>query len=473
VVGADCLSKDNKAAAWATFLSSGSAYAAEFQAEIERVKALRASALAAAGLTANPPASELFDTATVGFGAGVKKLHHAIFEAIGSLEAKAMEVRAAALRPDDQRKLAFEQSGACPFSNTLFTGTPSRWLRFTNLEFHVSVQSKLGAPLTCLSPLIGCALQSSSTGNTPRVEPFGNTIKKLKSATGGGTTQNHNSFVDSLSYWLGARSSVPLRGGKCGKPRTCKGIFAHLTGYLHLATHGSMAAVPEKHRKSMQKIVPDLVIDGRFLRQNMSGPGFNALGGMKSMIDVKTKSCDDKYAACHDPTACAVVNKRQAEATATYRKRARDIDDFLLAKGASSPPPGAPGPFEAVLDTYGRVLAPVVGAFAEMSSDVGLLTDLVASALAADHCEYYEGPPSAVKGMFLTRTRRSLGLTAHRGWARLLTDRMDSLVVRPEQTQAPGPSWGSTKVSIEDDEAMEEFLHHHPPSGFDSGPHAL
>jgi hypothetical protein len=108
-----------------------------------------------------------------------------------------------------------------------------------------------------------------------------------------------------------------------------------------------------------------------------------------------------------------------------------------------------------------------------MSSDVGLLTDLVASAQAADHCEYYDGPPSAVKGMFLTRTRRSLGLTAHRGWARLLIDRMNSLVLRPEQSQAPGPSWGSTKVSFEDDEAMEDFLHHHPPSGFDSGPHAL
>ena len=52
-----------------------------------------------------------------------------------------------ALRADDQRNLAFEQGVECPFSSTLFTNTPSRWLRFTNLEFQVSVQRKLGADL--------------------------------------------------------------------------------------------------------------------------------------------------------------------------------------------------------------------------------------------------------------------------------------------------------------------------------------
>ena len=44
-----------------------------------------------------------------------------------------------------------------------------------------------------------------------------------------------------------------------------------------------------------------------------------------------------------------------------------------------------------------KVLAPVVGAFAEMSSDVHLLTDLIASAQAADHCEYFAALPSEIK----------------------------------------------------------------------------
>ena len=48
--------------------------------------------------------------------------------------------------------------------------------------------------------------------------------------------------------------------------------------------------------------------------------------------------------------------------------------------------------------------------------------------------------------MFLIRARRGLGLTAHRGWARLLIDRMDTQVQRPEFPQAPEPAWGSTKA---------------------------
>ena len=117
-------------------------------------------------------------------------------------------------------------------------------------------------------------------------------------------------------------------------------------------------------------------------------------------------------------------------------------------------PLGTPGPYESVLNGFGKVLAPVVGAFA-----VHLLTDLIASAQAADHCEYFAALPSEIKGMFLIRARRSLGLTAHRGWARLLIDRMDTQVQRPEFLQAPEPAWGSTKASARDDEAMD--AHHY------------
>lgn len=461
--GADRFSKENKITAWATFFASGGEHAVAFKDEIERVKSLYASALAASGLADKPPENELFQSPTEGFGAGVEKLHHKAFEQIGILQAKALRVRAAALRSDDQRKLAFEQSSECPFSNTLFTNTPSRWLRFTNLEFQVSVQRKLGAPVTCLKPIIGCLLQTSSAGPASKVEAFGNNITKLKGANGGGTTQNHNSFVDALSYWLSARARIPLQGGKYGKPSTCKGIFSGLTGLLQQALHGSIGEVPEKHRKSLQKIIPDLLIDGRYLKQNLAGMGFDALAAIKTMVDVKTLSCCDKYAACHVTSVAAVVNKRQAEASAAYRTKARELDHLLIAKQVVAVPPlGTPGPYESVLNSFGKVLAPVVGAFAEMSSDVHLLADLIASAQAADHCEYFDTLPSEIKGMFLLRTRRNLGLTAHRGWARLLIDRMGTLVQRPEP-EAPEPAWGSTKASVQDDEAMDAHHFHHPP----------
>ena len=104
-----------------------------------------------------------------------------------------------------------------------------------------------------------------------------------------------------------------------------------------------------------------------------------------------------------------------------------------------------------------------------MSSNVHLLTDLIASAQAADHCEYFAALPSEIKGMFLIRARRGLGLTAHRGWAPLLIDRMDTQVQRPEFPQAHEPAWGSTKASARVDEAMYAHDYHHPPSGFNAG----
>ena len=74
--------------------------------------------------------------------------------------------------------------------------------------------------------------------------------------------------------------------------------------------------------------------------------------------------------------------------------KAKELDHILIAKQVVAVSPlGTPGLYESVLNGFGKVLAPVVGAFAEMSSDVHL-TDLIASAQAADHCEYFAALPS-------------------------------------------------------------------------------
>ena len=72
---------------------------------------------------------------------------------------------------------------------------------------------------------------------------------------------------------------------------------------------------------------------------------------------------------------------------------------------------------------------PVVGAFAEMSSDTELIADLIATALAADHIQFYSESAKQAKGMFKQRIRKAWGHTAHRGWARLLLDRRRDLKV--------------------------------------------
>ena len=67
-----------------------------------------------------------------------------------------------------------------------------------------------------------------------------------------------------------------------------------------------------------------------------------------------------------------------------------------------------------------------------MSSDVYAIIDLVASMLTHEHLSYYSEHPSAIKGMFQQSIYRSLGLSAHLAWARLLIDRTNEQVKYPD-----------------------------------------
>jgi len=59
--------------------------------------------------------------------------------------------------------------------------------------------------------------------------------------------------------------------------------------------------------------------------------------------------------------------------------------------------------------TPGKVLVPVVGAFAEMSSDIKAIADLIAAALAADHAQFYNESAKKSKGMFTQRIHKAWG----------------------------------------------------------------
>jgi hypothetical protein len=115
----------------------------------------------------------------------------------------------------------------------------------------------------------------------------------------------------------------------------------------------------------------------------MSGAraGWKKLRHTRTLVEVKTKSCDDKYpGAPGDPAA--VTKKLQKEVNDDYHKRAKKLDEKL---GTAA---GVKGPFANELNQYGkkgRVTSPVVGAFAEMSLDTDAIADLVASILAEEH----------------------------------------------------------------------------------------
>ena len=141
------------------------------------------------------------------------------------------------------------------------------------------------------------------------------------------------------------------------------------------------------------------------------------------------------------------MKKKQSDVNKDYHDKARELDSSLITAD-----PNRQDGYEKELDTYGQegvVVAPVRGAFGEMSEHVYAITDLAADLLAEKHCSTYNDEPKDVKTMFIQRIRRSVGLTAHLGWARLLLDRLKDLV------QIPGASTHTSGWDAEPDDEEE------------------
>ena len=107
------------------------------------------------------------------------------------------------------------------------------------------------------------------------------TTKKLPGAPGGGTTANHTSIVDTISRWF-KRADLPREGGASGLPRTCKGLFTHITQALNFDDTG-----PEERRVT-KTIISDPVVDLRALPGCAKGISMGNLTGGMHMADLKT-----------------------------------------------------------------------------------------------------------------------------------------------------------------------------------------
>ena len=76
---------------------------------------------------------------------------------------------------------------------------------------------------------------------------------------------------------------------------------------------------------------------------------------------------------------------------------------------------------------------------AEMSTDVGALADVAASALAADHTQFVSTGALEAMGIYKKRIRTAWVHAAHRGWARLLLGHRSDLIVHgPRATRNAG-----------------------------------
>ena len=122
------------------------------------------------------------------------------------------------------------------------------------------------------------------------------------------------------------------------------------------------------------------------------------LTGTKSIVDVKTLSPCGSYPDERTGNPNAAVNSRQNKVNADYHAKAKSLD----TRGGDMQ-----DGFDAELNTYGqagRVIGPVVGAFAEMSSDVHVIAKAVAEELALEHCRIYgDKTLKVVKGFFLSQ----------------------------------------------------------------------
>ena len=96
-----------------------------------------------------------------------------------------------------------------------------------------------------------------------------------------------------------------------------------------------------------------------------------------------------------------------------------------------------------------------------MSSDMELLVDLIATALAEGHVSFYADSAKQAKRMFKQRIRKTLGHVAHRGWARLLLDRRRDLIIHgPASHRTDSAAGGGV-----DERELEHDNYHNPDRG--------
>ena len=213
---------------------------------------------------------------------------------------------------------------------------------------------------------------------------------------------------------------------------------------------------PRQPKKSSAAHPPGIVLNGH----GLSGVG--PLTNKKSLVAVKALSPCNKYAENRTRKPNAVVNAHQLKVDQDYHHRAKELDSGFGEDSSDG--------FDAELSSYeknGKVLGPVVGAFRDMSGDAYVIAEAVAEELATEQCGFYSNKKQGtVAAFFLSQIYRSWGLTAHRGWARLMLDRRCLIVV----PSAPRHRAERAHAEAEYDEETAFDSYFNPPAGSRGGP---
>ena len=153
-----------------------------------------------------------------------------------------------------------------------------------------------------------------------------------------------------------------------------------------------------------QTTIPNLVVPPRVLPRCAQDITIGNLMGGRHMADLKTLAGGPHYARSGKP-----VEARQEEVARGHLQPAEELDR------KPSTPEGAGGPMTKEMKPCGsRVPVPVIGAFAEMPSDVKALADVTAPAPAAGYIQFFSTSAAEANGMYKQRIRTAWGHAAHR-----------------------------------------------------------
>ena len=339
-----------------------------------------------------------------GLGAGIDKLQKQSFNVITQFRNEAMKLRARNLPVGDPRRNAYFEAVDDPFAKTLMSSLPNNDCAFTSEEFRSAVQNKFAVDQTMCLPYLGLPITNSPNCRSELVDPLGYSIKTTSGIKGDGIRHLHDQLVDVISSWL-SKARVPHQGGKYGNPRTCNGLFTQSLTPLQGGPPSDEVA------EVRQGIIPDIC-----WRHQGSNKNEDVIG------DVKTLAPGTIYNIANPQTATEV---KANNAKQSYRRVAAKLDQLI-----HKTPPDVSGPVSQQLHKFsgGGVKALVVGAYAGVSKDIKDIADWIGTALAADYCSNWDVTPKIAKGIIKHRLHQELGMRIHRGWARLLIDRIQNYV---------------------------------------------
>ena len=200
----------------------------------------------------------------------------------------------------------------------------------------------------------------------------------------------------------------------------------------------------------MQGIIPDMMIKDNNAHQRSMDNSPTMYDNKDTLMDVKTLGPGLCYKKKNYKTK--PVDTRQERVNSDYHKHAKDLDnkynndDRIMKK----------------LDSFGnegRVAGLVIGAFGEMSDHMNQLALFISKREAENRSQQMNMDIHKIKQLqsrILKSLKISWGLTAHRGWARLLINRTALLITRDGTGEAD--SGGDTDEEDNDDMLDEEDL---------------